>query len=399
MIDKLADIIRGMSKGDFIDKKIIRDESSRHEKIYEYIEFSTDKQVIMDKFELIELSYEKRIRPSNNIYAIDSSTRTIDTPYVFIAVGSATCLNRFTGDAIDYPRFSDVLTKPDIKHDYLVVIPEIEGIEHTFLDILDKMGVRMKNPAGTIYSPRYSKYVVLDELRLSLENIVLNMLLENDKYRDLYVFIDGPIYYTPPLVYQLNELHGIRDELLEQYVEAWKTLVSQRIIVVEKLYREKDIVVAGIVKRLNKSNILSKKNPAGISKGNVSDEVYLSILTETWFKNKRITPFYIGPVIYDPGKLPIQLPRKTLYYVGIPRRRNMYGSSFVNFMFYRTEYLWGLEAPLDPILYDSVYTGSILPLSILLADNKVKKMTTGLLNYLLRSMGLSSESTYQYITF
>ena len=77
----------------------------------------------------------------------------------------------------------------------------------------------------------------------------------------------------------------------------------------------------------------------------------------------------------------------------------MYGSSFVNFMFYRTEYLWGLEAPLDPILYDSVYTGSILPLSILLADNKVKKMTTGLLNYLLRSMGLSSESTYQYITF
>ncbi len=399
MIDDLVNIIKNIKLEGFTDKKIVRDESSRFEKIYDYIEFTTENQVILKKLEIHEIGFDELRRRYNNIYAIDSSTRAIDTPYMFIGVGSATCINRFTGDSLEYPSITSIMAQGEKSYDYIVIIPEIEGFEKDLLDKLEEKKVITRNPAGIRYSPRYSKYVVLDELRLLLENKVLNMLLEKERYRDLYVFVDGPIYYTPPLVYQVNEMHGIRDDLVKYYIESWKVLVGIRVNIIDKLMREKNITVLGIVKRLNRSNILSRRDPVGLSSGNMSDEAYLSVLTTLWFKDKKITPYYIGPIIYDPGKLPVKLPKKTIYYIGIPRRRITNETDYRNYMFYRIEYVEGAEENLEPVIYDSIHTGSILPLSILLADNRVKKITNALVNYFIRMTGLPGESTYQYITF
>lgn len=399
MINELVNLIKNIRLEKLTDKKLLRDEISRYEKIYEYIEFTTKNQVVFKKLEVNEISIDKFNKRYKNIYAVDSSSRAIDLPYMFIGIGSATGINRFIGDSIEYPSISSIMSRFNEKYDYITIIPEIEGLEKNFFEKLDRMHVITKSPAGIRYSPRYSKYVVLDELRLTLENKILETFLVNDKYRDIYVFVDGPIYYTPPLVYQVNNTYKVYDEHVKYYIESWKILVSKRINIVNKLFREKNIVVIGIVKRLNRSNILSRKDPMNISSGNMNDEAYLSILTTIWFKNKRIKPYYIGPIIYDPGKLLISLPRKEIYYIGLPRRRIANEIDYRNYMFYRVEFFENTIEDLGPVIYDSIYMGSILPLSILLADTRVKKITTALVNYFIRVIGLPSETTYQYITF
>jgi len=396
LVHELIEALRRF-KEDLSGKKLVRDEASRLPIAYEYVEQVSEKQVIADKLEVGEVKLEHRGKFSN-IYALDSSSRAIDTPYLFMAVGSATCLNRFTGAVIDYPELTSTLTGRSRVYDYVVLIPEIEGVSESLFENLAAMKVRVSNPAGKPYTPRYSKYVVLDELRQALENKILEILLEKESYRDAVLLIDGPLYYTPPLVYQVNELHGVRDELLEEYVVSWKTLVKARVELLQKLYREKNVTAYGVVKRLNKSNILSRKNPMNLSSGNVSDEAYLAFMTEVLFGSRKPTPYYIGPLVYDPGSLGVDLPRKTIYYVGIPRRGAGISSGFSSYAFFRVELLEYVEASLEPVTFDSVGSGSILPLTLLLADSRVKRIATSLANYILRTLGLPSDTTRQYIS-
>lgn len=399
-MNELIRFLEEVRKFPIDNKRIIRDEDSRRERIYEYIEHTvSEDQVRIKRIEFVEIKLNEQPKGYLEIYAIDSSSRVIDTPYIFLAIGAATIINRIKGYILDYPNIYHVLNNYDLKYKYAVIIPEVSNYPLEILDKLERKGVTNKNPIGIQYTPKYSKYVVLDELRLGLENTILEKTLQESSIRDSYIFIDGPIYYTPPLVYQLNEFHGVKDELLNVYVESWKYLIEKRVNLIDKLYKERNIIVLGVVKRLYRSNILSRIDPLRVSNGNINDEAYLSIVSTIRYQELTPKPFYIGPIIYDPGRITIKLPSKKLYYIGLPRRQVAGRTDYRNYMFYRVETIHGDDESLNPIIYDSIYSGSILPLSILLADNRAKKITNGMLNYLLRITNLPTDHTYQYITF
>ncbi len=398
MVEELTEIINELRRISLKNKSIARNDDSRREKLYEYIEDTSGGEIKIEKPVFIEIDREYSLRTYSNIYGVDSSSRVIDTPYIFIAVGASTIVNRYRGFVIDYPSI-DQIFRNNTKHDYIVVIPEITGSLDSLVELLEEKGFITCNPIGFRYTPRYSKYVVLDELRLMLENKVLEKALELDKISNSYILIDGPIYYTPPLVYQLNEMHGIVDDYIKLYVAGWKKIIEKRINIINRLEKEKDVIVIGVVKRLSRSNILSRIDPLNISSGKFNDEVYLSMITTMKYRSISPKPYVFGPIIYDPGVTPISLPYKKLYYIGIPRRKVIGGTDYRNYMFFRIETITGKDSIIEPIIYDSIYAGSVIPLSILIADKRVKKITNGIVNYLLRMTGLSSENTYQYISF
>jgi len=399
MISGVAELIKALSMFTAGKERIARDDMSRIERLYDYLEYTMgEKQVVAREGGVKWIESLARNRYTN-IYAVDSSSRVIDTPYVFVALGASTAVNRFIGYARDYPDLNAVLgAKKGEKYKYIAIVPEVEKKQAIKQYNAEEYGVITKNPAGYGYTPRYSKYVILDELRLMLENMILEEILNEDVH-DSYVLIDGPIYFTPPLVYQVNELHGVKDELLNKYVEGWQILVSKRIKLVEKLNRENNVAVLGIVKRLNRSIILSKTDPLRIG-GRVNDQVYMSILSSMLARRENANkPFYLGPITYDPGNTPIELPRKDLYYIALPRRREYTkGAIYPDYVYYRVEAIAGYKDLLEPVIYDSLHSGSLLPLSILLADSRAKKLSTALVNYLLRATGIPSEATHQYIS-
>jgi len=393
VFSKLLKYIHGLESS---NRKIVRDDESRRETIYEYFEYALDKQIKPIDPRFHEIVFSREAGKTFNIYGIDSSSRVIDTPYIFLAVGASTSINRLYGRVIDYPDINKLFSGEN-SYRYIVIVPEITGFSEDILDSLKRNNIIVENPAGLTYTPEYSKLVILDELRLSLENRVLEIMLNNVAESDSIIFLDGPIYYTPPLIYQVNEYHGVRDELFKQYVDSWKILVNERINLVNKLW-SKGVRVVGVVKRLSRSNILSKIDPYDISRGRLNDEAYLTVITTFKYRELEPKPYYIGPIKYDPGLAPYNLPAKTLYYLAIPRRKAVGETDYRNYVFYRVEAIHD-DNVLEPIIYDSVSSGSTLPLSILLADKRVKKITIGLLNYVSRLTGLYGESTHQYISF
>lgn len=398
MIDYLVNFIKNINFNKLVGSRIVKSDESRREKIYEYIDYVIDREVEKNTIDVIEINNTNTSLKLNNIYAIDSSSRTIDTPYLFIAIGSTTCVNRFRSIFIDYPDITRIFSNKEFKYKYIVLIPEITSFPETYYSELRNLGIVISNPNGTIYDYKYSKYVVLDELRLNLENNILEILLYVDELSESIILIDGAIYYTPPIIYHYNELHITRDKYIREYIESWRILVNKRIDLINKLYNEKNTYVIGIVKRLQHSNLLSRLDPLNVSTGNLNDEAYLSIYVDKLSRERGIKPYCIGPIMYNPSSDVIKLPIKKIYYFAIPRRSGYMNSSFRTYVFYRAEAINENIDIINPIIYDSIYSGSLIPLSILLADSRAKRITHVLTNYLLSKTGLPGESTNLYIT-
>lgn len=324
-----------------------------------------------------------------NIIGLDSSSRYINTPYFFIAVASASAINRFNSFIVDSPNI-DYALKTGSPERYLLIAPEFDGLEAD-LTAIEKLNVIVKNPAGAFYSPFYSRNVLLDELRLMHENIVLKKLLESD-IRDSYLLIDGPVYYTPPVAYHYVDRRVIGNELLRLYIESWSIIVSERVRILEKLIKDKNIKPIGIVKRLNKSNMLCRIDPFNVSQSWMNDYAYLSIVTNR-FKPEVGKVIYFGTIRYRPENLPIHLPDKYVAYIGVPKLS--YNVRFINYVFYRVESIYELDS-IDPVLYDSVVSGSTLPISILVADNRVKKTSFMLIKYVASSLEIPLDHVLEF---
>lgn len=398
MIDYLINFIKNVDFSKLVNLRIVKNDESRRDKLYEYIDFVIDGQVEKNKVEVREISVKETTLSLDNVYAIDSSSRTIDTPYLFIAIGSTTCINRFRNIFIDYPDIAGIFSSKSFNYKYIVLIPEVAGFSEIQYSELRNLGVIIDNPNGTTYDSKYSKYVVLDELRLRLENNILEILLSSDKTVDSIVFIDGAIYYTPPVIYNYNELHSTRDKYVREYIESWKTLITKRISLIDMLYRERNTTVIGIVKRLQRSNLLSKIDPLNISAGSINDETYLSIYVNKLSREHGVKPYYIGPIVYNPSSSIIKLPVKKIYYFTIPRRISYLENIFKTHVFFRAEAIHGDNEFIKPIIHDTLYSGSLIPLSILIADSRAKRISHVLTNYFLRKTGLPGETTSFYIT-
>ncbi|MEM4758891.1 MAG: DNA double-strand break repair nuclease NurA [Desulfurococcaceae archaeon] len=339
----------------------------------------------------IDISSVKR---NTFIYGLDSSSRVVDTPYSFIAVGASTVLNRFNGFTIDYPDINDIYGE-ESKRFFTLFIPEFEAGDEE-LDVLENMNIVTKNPAGYRYKPGYNKSIALDEFRLMLENALLREVLVRDCFKDATLLLDGPLYIVPQ--YVNIGLKEMGNEVVKAYIDAWITLVSERLNILEKLFVEKNVISIGVVKRINKSNILSKTDPLGISKSCLNDYTYLSTYIERTSRTLNVKPLSIGPLIYRQTILEKTLPLKKAIYIAVPK--TLYSGGYRSYCFFRIEsfeYV-GEEEILNPILYDSVLTGTTMPLTILIADNRVKKITSCLVNYTKAILEYPVETTLQYIS-
>jgi hypothetical protein len=149
---------------------------------------------------------------------LDSSSRSIAYPGIRIFIGA--CY------AKDLDRH--VLVPTGLRTPYLAIQMGRKAIES--LRVLLEGVAYFESPSGSLYDEGYKSDNIHDELRLRLENAVLN-IMRSDK-----ILIDGPIY---PVQVAFSKIFG------EEYREAF-----------EKLYREREphiLRLIGVVKRLDQT--------------------------------------------------------------------------------------------------------------------------------------------------
>ncbi len=312
----------------------------------------------------------------SSVMGVDSSSRFIDTPYFFMGIGSVSVYNRVLRSGFDCP-------------DVYGVIYGSRGSGCEWLLVvgngLDKGGqfpeqIVTRNPAGYPYTAGYNRLMALNELRLRLESYALNNIV--DDYGRI-ILVDGPIYHIPSIFTVYLRGGGYKSESLRKYYESWRILLRERINALNRLIG-KGFRIIGIVKRLEYSTLLSRIDPLNILKSNarINDHTYLSIAANNIAGKGGAKPFILGPFKYRNKGIIDELPERIGYYVGLPRRREARYSS--NYVFYRVELLENDPELLNIVLTDSLGSGALLPLTILLVDSRAKKLSGGLRNYLLR---------------
>lgn len=389
----LASIIDELKNRVASGLRIVKEDSSV--KPVEIIDDASSKQIEILEEPAIKQVEIKPSLPIEDIFALDTSSRVIETPYVFIGIGAGSIYSRLTGRGFDVPHVASILglEKPLCNH--LVVIPEIE-LEPDFMNKISSMtGVIANNPIGIPYTSGYSKHVVLVELRLMIELCLMKIFL-NSNYATpgSTLLIDGPIIYPFYFPAEISLIWS--REKLKMYSDSLEFLNLERVKVVDKLMKQ-GILVVGIVKRLIKSYYLSSVDPARLSVGRINDEAYIMMLLLRMNKTLE-NLLVIGPIRVKHENNITRL----MWYIVVPRRIYPISSGMGNFVLYRVELLENnslrKDHVLEQIFYDSFHTGSLLPLSLLVVDRRVKKITSSMATYLLYITGLTEESTSQYIS-
>lgn len=336
----------------------------------------------------------KPIRPWSTIYALDTSSRVVETPYVFIGISAGSIYNRFTGYGIDVPSTGSILGLDQPLCNHIILVPEVELDPSSLINLGKVPGVVLTNPLGLPYTSEYNKSIMLVELRLGLENCLLQYIskikLESEK---LALFVDGPLLYSLSIPLEGG---AFTREKLKTYTESLKVLNSRRANILESLL-SKGLVI-GIVKRLIRSYYLASVDPVNLSVGKINDEAYIStMLMKMSYSLDR--PLIVGPLHVKHDVTGVD---RVMWYIVTPRRLYPFSSGMGNYVVYRAEvfsksYIDENEV-LNYVFYDSVYTGSLLPLSVLVVDRRVKKISSSLVTYILYMTGLSEDSTNQYIS-
>ncbi|MCC6052696.1 MAG: DNA double-strand break repair nuclease NurA [Desulfurococcaceae archaeon] len=386
---QLAEIIRSVRQSIVSGFKIVKSETSRTP--LELVEETTSISVEIPGERVHEISLRKLTELQGEIYALDSSSRVVETPYVFTSIGAGSVYNRFTGYAIDVPSLASILglEEPLCKH--VVIIPEV-GPPGNFHELVESSkSIMSTNPISVPYTSSYNKSIILAELRASIENCLLEKYSEVARHGSV-LFVDGPLVYPEKVV----EATSTSRELLDVYASSMRALNRQRVMLIERLLAAGTLVV-NLVKRLHKSFYLSTIDPLGLGISGVSDETYLAtaLLTRKVPVEK---PISIGPIIIKQySELGAS---KAMWYVVIPRRPHTGIESVGNYVFYRVEVPEKcVEKPvIDLVARDSIQLGSYLPLTLLVADRRVKKLSSSITTYFLYLTGLTSEATEHYIS-
>lgn len=385
----LADIIKSIRQSIVSEFRVTKSESSRIP--LELIEETTSVRVELPSEKVYEISLRRSTPLQGEIYALDSSSRVVETPYVFISIGAGSVFNRFTGFALDLPSLASILglEEPLCKH--IVIIPEVEPLREFYELIKSSKSVMHTNPNNVPYTSGYNRNIILAELRANIENCLLEKFAEMAK-RGSTLFVDGPLVYPEKVV----EAASTSKELLEVYTSSIRALNNRRVILIKKLLANGTLVV-NVVKRLHRSYYLSTIDPLNLKISNVSDETYLTTALITR-KVPIEKPISIGPLIIKQySELNIN---RAMWYLVIPRRLHSGLERIGNYVFYRVEVLEEcVERPvIDLVARDSVQLGSHLPLTLLVVDKRVKKITSSITTYFLYLTGLTSEATEHYIS-
>jgi len=385
----LAEIVRSVRQGIIEGLRVNVRESSR--KPIELVEEALPVQVEFYSKKVQELQRHTLIKLDKEIYALDSSSRVVETPYMFICIGAGSVFNRFTGFALDVPSLLSImgLEEPLCKH--IVLIPEIE-YSQKFTELISSVkSIMQSNPNNIPYTSEYNKNIILAELRASIENCLLENFAKIVRERAV-LFIDGPILYPEKVVGAVSTSR----EILELYTSSIRTLNNQRAMLIKKLLVNNAVVI-NIVKRLHRSYYLSTTDPLGLKISGSSDEAYLTTALMAG-KIPGEKPVAVGPlVVKQQGEYSVN---RVMWYLIIPRRVHSYIEGLGNYVFYRVEVLEEClrEHILELVVQDSIQIGSFLPLTLLVVDKRVKKISSSITTYFLYLTGLTSEATEHYIS-
>ena len=338
-----------------------------------------------------EIPVHRSVELRREIYALDSSSRAIEAPYMFISVGAGSVFNRFTGFALDVPSLSSIMGLEEPICNHIVLIPEIECSQRLLSSLRAVKSLIHTNPNNIPYTSEYNRGLILVELRANIENCLLENFARVSR-EELVLFIDGPIIYPEKVI----ELTSASRGMLEIYVNSIRTLNVSRVKLIKRLISQ-NVVVVNIVKRLQKSYYLSSIDPLDLKITSVSDDAYLTIALIAG-KVPLEKPVAIGPLIV---RHPIEQGiSRAMWYVIIPRRLHSSMSGLGSYVFYRIEVLEELlrEPVLELVAQDSVQIGSFLPLTLLVVDKRVKRISSSVTTYFLYLTGLPSEATEHYIS-
>ncbi|MEM2009972.1 MAG: DNA double-strand break repair nuclease NurA [Thermosphaera sp.] len=388
-IEEIAEVIRKHATQ--VVKPVVDEDSRRPAEVQEK---ENNVRLLVEPAKALK-RFEKasEVKPYFNLYALDSSSRALDTPYFFIAIATGTLVNRFTGKTIDCPPVS--LLQGSLKDScrFLSVIPNFESsveFEDRFSNLLFT-----KNIIGEKYDHSYNKYVLLDETRLLVESHLLIQGMSKGLLDESIILIDGPLIY-PSFFESSISGHTSRIDSYKASIEA----INEERVSVWKDLRKRRSRVVGIVKRLYRSYYLSACDPLEIGVSNLNDETYLSAVSRRFSIEEGLKPYLLGPLKIE-SKLKEVKVERIAWYLGIPRRSFSSRTPLTNYTHYRVETVADSvldETVLLPVIYDSLSTGTILPISIMIADYRARKLSSIISHYLVYSMGLGEASVYQYLS-
>lgn len=335
----------------------------------------------------------EELEPHNSppILAVDGSNRNIDTPYAFTTIASGSIVSERLGVILDYPAawFNYPLEVKEVLTPYIGVAPDTDNV---VLDL--PPSATQYSPVGKLYDSNYNRHQVVDEIRARVENTLLNLVLRVDErlligLKHRVVVVDGPLYHIPRVLFEQTAE--------EYYIKAWRRILKDRVEAVMKL-DSKRIVTIGVVKRIERSKILSKSQEfndkimetlkVSISGGNdlvVVDRLISEALSDgiirTPLKPLLIGPFRVRTSIRDVLRIK-DMPLKVIGYVFIPH----HPYSLVNHRILRIEVSESMYRIFGNIVfswvaYDAVNHSTTIPYSLHLAHSRCNKWCTMLFTY------------------
>ncbi len=293
---------------------------------------------------------------------VDSSSRHVETPVADVIVGSVAALSSLGSFGFEWPSVSSLRYAGRL-HPIFYILSNT-GIQFSLEDPL----VSTANPSGRPFDINYSVGEACDEMRVSIENWALDVLRELlEVHVNPVVMVDGPLYVvTKALTRDVPVwLRSVWVKLLEDRVKAIRSLESR------------GIPVIGVVKRVEKSTILSRTRGLEGLRGDVLEGDRSIILKAMTAIGDRVPGrIYVTPkiMVRTPQLPEIGVLEKVVQYVVIPPGKYQLSPPLVRV--YRLEYTlrtldilhsMGLEPDLI-IGGDSVGRGALEPLSIRLAD-------------------------------
>ncbi len=339
---------------------------------------------------------------------VDGSSRAVDTPYAFIGVASLSIYSNYYRELLDHPPLPISYPLKPVNAPFIALSPDIPVDKEFIKRLMETPYVTLYSPAGTLYSRDYNKSVILDELRNSLENKGLERISDSvdvlDRMGKPIVIVDGPVYPVPNILKQHYNLLMLRVKRgrLDDYVASWRIMLSERIEFIKSIERN-GIPVLGVVKRLESSRLIvscksfleAVSSEYGVCIGDTgNDQAFIDTLLRILVSRRHLSQPY-NPVVIGPFHVSAKatfvdkyvdtsVPDKTAYYVVVPKYR--FGG-FMRYIVYRVEATnyssrlvreaYGMEV-YDAVLRDSIGSGTLLPLTILYADKRCKKLSRSL---------------------
>jgi hypothetical protein len=332
----------------------------------------------------------------DRLVAVDGSSRRFSTPYGSLAIATV---------AISYGPLP-LIDYPPVQYKYPVDV----RLESPFIVTYNSLGIQhkliaTKSPGGHPYeipvaggtSEEINKgYALADmahEIRTSLETLSLKIVAESIPGVS-FVLLDGPLYQRT-WTHEIHTNPYLKDD--------WKELNRERIEILKNA-SEKGIIIAGSVKRLDKSQHLVKIHGSMLQRLGLkffppqeNDQAEAILIARRFvekYKIKDYRPLLIGPFSLSPSQtvkteMGIDIPDVVCSYLVVPRMPFMgdldTACGVLRLEVLRSDYEEkGLEI-FFRILKEGIHPTLPLPIPQFYADHRCKRTSRAIFEHICRT--------------